>query len=50
MFGLSLSHVDAVRQYVLNQEEHHKVESFEEEYRRLLKKYDVNYEERYVWD
>ncbi len=49
-FGLSPSHVDSVRQYVLNQEEHHQKVTFQDEYRRLLQKYDVEYDERYVWD
>ena len=36
--------------YVANQEEHHKVRTFQEEYLALLKKYGVQYDERYVWD
>lgn len=36
--------------YIENQEEHHRRESFQDEFRRLLKKYEVEYDERYVWD
>jgi putative transposase len=40
----------AVRQYVVGQEDNHKKESFQEEFLRLLKKYQVPYDERYLWD
>jgi len=33
-----------------HQEEHHKTESFKEELLRILKKYQVPYDERYLWD
>ena len=32
------------------QEEHHRKESFKDEFRRLLKEHNVEYDERYVWD
>ncbi len=50
IFSLSPSHTDDLRRYIENQEEHHRHESFKDEYRRLLKKYDIEYDERYVWD
>ena len=50
LFGVSPSHVDAVRKYIVNQEEHHKTETVQEEYLRILKKYRVAYDERYLWD
>ena len=49
-FSISPAHVDDLRRYIENQEEHHRRESFQDEYRRLLKKYEVEYDERYVWD
>jgi putative transposase len=49
-FSVSPSHVEVLRAYVANQAEHHKKVSFQDEYRRLLKKYAVAYDERYVWD
>ena len=35
---------------VQNQEQHHRKESFQDEFRRLLKKYGIDFDERYVWD
>ena len=49
-FSVSPAHVDALCEYIANQEEHHGTETFQEEFRRLLKKYGVEYDERYVWD
>ncbi|MBI3410755.1 MAG: IS200/IS605 family transposase [Planctomycetes bacterium] len=49
-FSVSPAHVEAVRQYIANQEEHHRATSFQDEFRRLLKKYGLEWDERYVWD
>jgi putative transposase len=49
-FSVSPGHVEALRQYIVNQEEHHKTETFQEEFRRLLTKYGLEWDERYVWD
>lgn len=49
-FSISPSHVESLRAYIRNQEEHHRTETFQDELRRLLKKYNVPYDERYVWD
>ena len=50
LFSVSPSHLEAVRQYILNQEEHHRKLSFQEELLRILKKYRVRYDETYLWD
>jgi REP-associated tyrosine transposase len=50
LFGVSPSNFEAVRKYILDQEEHHKKETFQEEYLRILKKCGVHYDERYLWD
>ena len=50
LFSVSPSHVDAVRQYIVNQQEHHKKETFQEELRRILQKYGAEFDERYLWD
>lgn len=50
LFSVSPSHVESVRQYILNQEEHHKTETFQEEFLRILSKYRMAYDERYLWD
>jgi putative transposase len=49
-FSVSPSHLDAALEYVERQEEHHRSRSFQEEYREFLRKYRVEYDERYVWD
>ena len=49
-FSVSPSHVGGLADYIANQEEHHKHESFKDEFRRLCKKYGVDIDERYVWD
>lgn len=49
-FSINPSEVNKVIAYIENQKEHHRKVSFEEEYRAFLKKYNVEYDERYVWD
>jgi REP element-mobilizing transposase RayT len=49
-FSVSPSHLAVLTEYIQNQEEHHRRESFQLEFRRLLRKYEVEYDERYVWD
>jgi len=50
VFSVSPSHFQAVRKYILDQEERHKKETFRDEYLRLLKKSGATYDERYLWD
>lgn len=50
IFSVSPSHVDDVRKYISQQEEHHKKLTFQEEYLRILKKYNAPFDERYLWD
>jgi putative transposase len=40
----------STKQYIEQQETHHSATSFQEEYRRFLQLYEVEYDERYVWD
>jgi Transposase IS200 like. len=49
-FSVSPSRVEELRRYIEDQEEHHKKESFQDEFRRLLRAYGVEWDERYVWD
>ncbi len=49
-FSIGFSQVGAVRRYIAGQEEHHRRCTFQEEFRRMLARYDVAYDERYVWD
>ena len=47
---MSQSHLDQVCKYIERQEQHHRRVVFEDEYRAFLKKYQAEYDERYVWD
>ncbi len=50
LFSVSPSHFEAIRKYILDQDEHHKGETFQEEYLRILEKYGAPSDERYLWD
>ena len=49
-FSVNPAEVDNVIRYISNQRIHLSTISFEDEYRDLLKKYKVDYNEKYVWD
>lgn len=49
-FSVSASNVEKVRTYIAGQEEHHRRVSFQEEYREFLRRYGIEWDERYVWD
>lgn len=49
-FSCSRSALEQVATYIERQKEHHKAKSFREEYRAFLKKYEVNYDERYLFE
>ncbi len=49
-FSVNPSQIDTVIAYITNQHNHHKGKSFQDEYKAFLKKYKVEYDERYVWD
>ncbi len=49
-FSISPSHVGRLMEYIENQEEHHRTETFQDELRRLLRTYEVEFDERYLWD
>ena len=42
--------IERVKKYILNQDEHHKRQTFQDEFRKYLRLYKVDYDERYVWD
>ena len=50
IFSVNPSEVDIVVNYIKNQEEHHKQRTFKEEYLAFLKKYKIDYNEKYLWD
>jgi putative transposase len=48
-FSYSKSHLPNVIQYVMNQQEHHRKETFLDEYKRLLTVFDIDWNERYIF-
>ena len=49
-FSYSHSHIGRVYDYILNQEKHHKRRTFREEYLALLKKFEIEYNEKYLFE
>jgi len=49
-FSIGFSQIAAVMDYIANQEEHHRKLSFQDEFRTLLRRYELEFDERYVWD
>ena len=50
IFSIGFSQVETVRNYIAGQEEHHRKIAFLDEFREFLKRYEVEFDERYVWD
>ena len=50
VFSISQSQISATRKYIADQEKHHQKLSFQDEFRRFLKKYEITYDERFLWD
>jgi putative transposase len=49
-FSYSHSQLDTVYKYILNQEEHHKKKTFKAEYLEMLEKFEIEYDEKYLFD
>ncbi len=49
-FSYSRSQIDNVIDYILNQEKHHKIKSFKEEYMEILDKFEIAYNDKYLFD
>ena len=49
-FTVSAYEKDGLIEYIKNQEAHHKIETYEDEYRRLLKEHDIDFDEKYLFD
>jgi REP element-mobilizing transposase RayT len=49
-FSIGQSNVASLKQYIRNQKEHHKLVTFQDEYRKFLKAYGIDYDEKYVWE
>lgn len=50
VFSVSQSKVETVRTYIQNQKEHHRKITFQEEFKKFLDEYQVEYNEKYIWD
>jgi putative transposase len=48
-FTVSSSQLEAVKEYIKNQAEHHRKRTFQEEYVEFLKRNGVDYDEKYLW-
>ena len=49
-FTYSKSHIDNVVKYILNQPEHHKKQSFKDEYLKFLEKFEIEYDANYLFE
>jgi REP element-mobilizing transposase RayT len=49
-FSIGQSNVAALKRYIQRQKQHHQHLTFQDEYRKFLKSYGIEYDERYVWD
>lgn len=49
-FSVNPAEIEVVERYIKNQKNHHEKKSFQTEYRAILKKYEVEFDEKYVWD
>lgn len=49
-FSVNPRQIDVVKRYIENQAEHHRKHEFKEELRSFLNRYQIEYDERYVWD
>jgi putative transposase len=50
IFSIGFSQIPSVRDYIASQEEHHRKVSFQDEFRQFLRRYEITFDERYVWD
>ena len=50
VFSYSHSHMNNVFHYIMNQEKHHKKKTFKEEYLEFLRKFEIDYDERYLFE
>jgi hypothetical protein len=50
VYSVSFSEMDRLINYIENQKEHHITKSFQEEYIEFLKYYNIDYDEKYIWD
>ena len=49
-FSIGQSQIEEVKKYIENQTQHHHRQSYQDEFREFLRLYEINYDEKYVWD
>ncbi len=49
-FSVAPSDLELLRKYIENQEENHRTRTFQDEFKAFLKKYGIDFDERYLWD
>lgn len=49
-FSIGQSNVTSLKRYIQRQKEHHEHISFQDEYRKVLKAYGIDFDEKYVWE
>lgn len=50
IFSIGFSQIEPVKEYIMEQETHHQKLSFQDEFRQFLTRYEIEFDERYVWD
>lgn len=49
-FAVSFSNLPPVKKYLASQAEHHRERDFKDEFRELLRRHEIEWDEQYVWD
>ena len=49
-FAVSYSHIEIVKQYIATQADHHRTVTFQEEFLAFLRRHNLEFDERYLWD
>jgi REP element-mobilizing transposase RayT len=49
-FSIGQSQLPTVKRYIIGQKDHHRKKTFQDEFREFLQKYQIKFDERYVWD
>ena len=50
IFSIGFSQIPVVKEYIATHEDHHRRQAFQDEFRKLLRRYEIEFDERYVWD
>jgi len=49
-FSIGQSNVNSLKRYIQRQKQHHQRVTFQDEYRKFLNAYGIDFDERYIWD